>query len=206
MKIRLQRHSDGDTSVAIRFRHDSNLTRRELYNLIWSHEMPQVAAHLGFSEWQIRQICENHRVPLPTAAFWRDNAAGRRAEQAIFTSTMDTALEVISFKGTKPTTPLPVTPKIIAPKREVVARARPKPAEWAKVDKPHPAPLSVAAALRTAKPDKNSVVFARGADIPSTSVGQASVERAIFVLAAIIRDLERRCTAIKLSGQWSTAG
>ncbi|MGX1786531.1 hypothetical protein ACWIGM_07330 [Bosea sp. NPDC055332] len=66
----------------------SHLTRRQLYNLIWSHEMPQFAAHLGISEWEIRQICESHRVPLPKAAFWRDKAAGRPAKQAIFTSTM----------------------------------------------------------------------------------------------------------------------
>ncbi|CAN7521967.1 hypothetical protein LJR090_004347 [Bosea sp. LjRoot90] len=188
----------------------SNLTRRQLYDPIWSHELSQVSAHLGISEWQIRQICESHRVPLPTAAFWRDRADGRRTKQAVFMSTMDAALEVISFKGTQPTTPLPVsepapTPKIVAPKREVVARARSKRAEWAKVDKPYPALLQVAAVLRTAKPDKNGVVFARGADIPSTSVGQASVERAIFVLDAIIRDLERRGIGIKLSGQWFSA-
>ena len=188
----------------------SNLTRRQLYDLIWSHEMPQVAEHLGISEWEVRQICESHRVPLPKAAFWRDRAAGRPVKQAIFTSTIDAALEVISFKGTKPTTPLPVseparTPKIIAPKREVAARVRPRPSEWTKVDKPHVALLPVAAALRTAKSDKIGVVFARGADIPSTPVGQASVERAIFVLDAIIRGLERRGIGTKLSGQWFSA-
>lgn len=188
----------------------SSLTRRQLYDLIWLHEMPQVSAHLGISEWQIRQICESHRVPLPTAAFWRDKAAGRRAKQAIFTSTMDAALEVISFEGTTPTTPLPVpgpasAPKVSLPKREVAPRARLQRAEWAKVEKPHPALLPVATALRSAKPDKNGVVFARGADIPSTSVGQPSVERAVFVLDAIFRDLERRGIGIKLSGQWFSA-
>jgi len=188
----------------------SDLTRRQLYDLIWSHELPQVAAHLGVSDWHIRQICEIHRVPLPTAAFWRDRAAGRRAKQAIFTSTMDVALEVISFKGSKPFAPLPVsepapTVKVVTPKREVVPRARPKQTEWAKIDRPHPALLPVAAALRTAKPDERGVVFARGADIPSTSVGRPSIERAIFVLDAIIRDLERRGIGIKLSGQWFSA-
>lgn len=65
-----------------------------------------MAAHLGISAWQIRQICENHRVPFPTAAFWRDRAAGKRARQAIFTSTMNAALELITLNPTSPSEPL----------------------------------------------------------------------------------------------------
>jgi len=37
-------------------------TRRQLYDLIWPHEMPQVAEHLGISEWQIRQ-CQTAAIP-----------------------------------------------------------------------------------------------------------------------------------------------
>ncbi|CAD5273118.1 conserved hypothetical protein [Bosea sp. 62] len=187
----------------------SNLTRRQLYDLIWSHEMPQVAEHLGISEWQIRQICEDHRVPLPKAAFWRDKAAGRRTKQAIFTTTMDATLEVITFNGSKPIAPLPtVSPAPVrppaAPKRELPKKARAKGVEWVKVAQPHHALLAVAKELRAKKPDAHGVVITSGDTTPHTSVGFPSVERAIFVLDRIFRDLETRGIGIKLSRQWFT--
>lgn len=188
----------------------SHLTRRQLYDLIWSHEMPQVAAHLGISEWQIRQICENHRVPLPTAAFWRDRAAGKRGKQAIFTTTMDATLEVITFSGSKPIAPLPTTkPAPVSPpearKRELPKKIRPKGVEWVKVAQPHHALVAVTKELRAKKPDDHGVVIISGEKIPYTSVGFPSVERAIFVLDKIFRDLDTRGVGIKLSRQWFTA-
>lgn len=188
----------------------SNLTRRQLYDLIWSHEMPQVAAHLGISEWQIRQICENHRVPLPTAAFWRDKAAGRRVKQAIFTTTMDAMLEVITFSSNKPIASLPIAKSApvsqpAAPKHELPRKPRPKGVEWVTVAQPHHALLAVAKELRTKKPDDHSVVIITGEKIPYTSVGLPSVERVIFILDKIFRNLEARGISIKLSRQWFTA-
>lgn len=187
----------------------SHLTRRQLYDLIWSHEMPELVEHMGISEWQIRQICENHRVPLPTAAFWRDKAAGRKAKQAIFTSTMDATLEIITFSGSGTIAPLPAKPAPVsppaAPKHELPRRARAKGVAWAKVTQPHHALLAVVKELRTKKPDDHGVVIVSGEKIPYTSVGLPSVERAIFVLDRIFRDLERRGIGIKLSRLWFTA-
>lgn len=188
----------------------SRLSRRQLYDLIWSHEMPQVAEHLGISEWQIRQICENHRVPLPTAAFWRDRAAGKKAKQAIFTSTMDATLEVITLSGSKPIAPLPIAkPAPIrppaAPMHELRRKARPSGVAWVTVAQPHYALLAVAKELRTKKPDDHGVVIIGGETIPYTSIGLPSVERVIFVLDKIFRDLETRGIGIKLSRQWFTA-
>jgi hypothetical protein len=174
----------------------SHLTRRQLYDLIWSHEMPQVAAHLGTSEWQIRQICENHRVPLPTAAFWRDRAAGRRAKQAIFTSTMNAALELITFNPTSPLEPLaaieaPPAPaaKRATPKREPTARTRVIPVEWHEVERPHQLLAATAKALRSAKADQHGIVVVGAEQIPAMSLAQASVERAVFILDGLFQRL-----------------
>jgi hypothetical protein len=184
----------------------SHLTRRQLYDLIWSHEMPQVAAHLGISEWQIRQICENHRVPLPTAAFWRDITAGRKAKQAIFTSTADAQLELISLAPTKTPVPLAAVglpPIAIAkpapPRREPVVKIKADPVEWQRVANPHSLLLPLAKALRSTKPNRNGVIEVAGESIPSMSIAKGSVERAIFVLDDLIKRLVAQDIACALS-------
>lgn len=188
----------------------SNLTRRQLYELVWDHPVPEVASHLGLPESLLRQICEAHRVPVPKAAFWRDKAAGGRAKRAVFTSTLDAALEVVEFEQTERSAPLvtssasPIT-KPKPPKNLPATPRRPGRTEWTIVDNPHPALRLVAKALRTAKPDSHGVVTAAGDNIPGTSVGQPSVERSIFILDVIFRDLERRNIDIATSRQWLTA-
>ncbi|MDU0343034.1 hypothetical protein [Bosea rubneri] len=174
----------------------SHLTRRQLYDMIWSHEMTQVVAHLGISEWQIRQICESHRVPLPTAAFWRDRAAGRRAKQAIFTSTMNAALELITYNPTSPSEPLAAIeapPAAVAkpatPKRAPTARSPVIPVEWCEVERPHQLLAATAKALRSAKPDQHGIVVVGAEQIPAMSLAQASVERAVFILDGLFQRL-----------------
>ncbi len=191
----------------------SHLTRRQLYDLIWSHEMPQVATHLGITESQIRQICEGHRVPLPTTAFWRDRAAGRKAKQAIFTSTADAQLELISLNPTKTPVPLAAVeqpPVAIAkpaqPRREPVIKIKVEPVEWQKVATPHSLLLPLAKALRSTKPNRNDVIEVAGEAIPSMSIAKGSVERAIFVLDDLIRRLVAQDIACTVSRQHFTVG
>lgn len=189
----------------------ASLTRRQLYDLIWSHEMPKVAAHLGISEWQIRQICENHRVPLPTAAFWRDKAAGRRAKQAIFTTTANAQLELITLGPTKTPVPLAaVEPPPVAmakpppPRREPAVKIKVEPVEWQEVANPHSLLLPLAKALRSTKPNRNGAIEVAGESIPSMSIAQGSVERAIFVLDDLIKRLVAQDIACTLSRQHFT--
>lgn len=187
----------------------SHLTRRQLYDLLWSHEMPQVAAHLGISEWEVRQICESHRVPLPKAAFWRDRATGRPVKQAIFTSTMDAALELITFKPTRPSEPLVAVvavakqaPPLRPPRREPTVKATP--VEWQKVANPHPLLRPLAQALRSTKTNRYGVIEVAGEMIPAMSIAQGSVERAIFVLDGLIERLVAQGIACTLSRQHFT--
>jgi hypothetical protein len=69
----------------------SHLTRREIYNLIWEEPFDGVAAKLGVNEWLLRNLCERHRVPIPTPAYWRAKLAGKKAKLAVFVDTKNPA-------------------------------------------------------------------------------------------------------------------
>ena len=205
-KVRLRRQAGSNRLPSFGALMPSHLTRRQLYDLVWSHEMPQVAAHLGVPEWQIRQICENHRVPLPTAAFWRDNVTGWKAKQAIFTSTADALLELISLNPTKTPVPLaaverpPVAiAKPASPRRAPAIKIKVEPVEWQRVANPHSLLLPLAKALRSTKPNRNGVIEVAGELVPSMSIAEGSVERAIFVLDDLIKRLIAQDIACTLS-------
>ncbi|MGS2739982.1 hypothetical protein [Sinomicrobium sp. M5D2P17] len=46
------------------------ITRRELYNLVWSKPITHIAKEYGFSDNGIRKICKMHDIPLPRSGYW----------------------------------------------------------------------------------------------------------------------------------------
>lgn len=51
-------------------------TRRQLYDLVWSHPMSKVAADLGISDVGLAKTYRKHRVPTPGRGYWARLVAG----------------------------------------------------------------------------------------------------------------------------------
>ena len=47
-----------------------NITREELYNLVWSKPVIYIAKVYGYSDSGIRKICKKHNIPLPKLGYW----------------------------------------------------------------------------------------------------------------------------------------
>jgi hypothetical protein len=188
----------------------SHLTRQQMYTLVWTSPLSEVASQLGLSEWALKELCDRHRVPIPKPSFWRDKADGKRPKQAIFTTTDDARLELIPLDPTIPIEanvriPPPRIPEV--PTRESILRmkANAEPGDWTPVERPHPLLAPTARALRNAKPDRDDTVSVGGENIPWMSLGQASVERAIFILDSLLRSLIAQGITCTLSRKEFTA-
>lgn len=46
------------------------LSRKELYDLVWSKPVTHIAKAYGFSDNGIRKICKKHNIPLPKSGYW----------------------------------------------------------------------------------------------------------------------------------------
>lgn len=53
------------------------LTREELYALVWAKPVAQVAKDWGLSDVGLAKLCRRHCVPLPYRGFWARKAAGQ---------------------------------------------------------------------------------------------------------------------------------
>lgn len=46
------------------------LTRKELYDLVWSKSVNQIAKQNNVADSDIRKICKQHNIPLPKSGYW----------------------------------------------------------------------------------------------------------------------------------------
>jgi hypothetical protein len=53
-----------------------NLSRRQLYDLVWSKPILSLAKEYGFSDVGFSKICRRHNIPLPPRGYWAKISAG----------------------------------------------------------------------------------------------------------------------------------
>lgn len=54
----------------------TQLTREQLYELVWSEPMQVIAPRLGLSDVGLKKVCNRLRVPTPGRGYWAKKAAG----------------------------------------------------------------------------------------------------------------------------------
>jgi len=47
------------------------ITRKELYNLVWSKPITVLAKELVFDAYNLRKLCKKHNIPLPESGYWQ---------------------------------------------------------------------------------------------------------------------------------------
>ena len=53
------------------------ITRKQLYDLIWSKPLTKVQLELGLTYAQIRSICKELKIPIPGSGFWIKQQYGK---------------------------------------------------------------------------------------------------------------------------------
>jgi hypothetical protein len=71
-------HDEAVMSIEIRKAHSKELTRQELYELVWSMRMTKVGKQLEISDVAVRKICIKYDIPRPPQGYW---ASERRRRQ-----------------------------------------------------------------------------------------------------------------------------
>lgn len=75
------------------------LTRRALFDLVWSRPLTKIAAEFGISSVALHKICDKHRVPLPGRGYWAKLAAGQKVPSALYREIADAQLNEVRIFG-----------------------------------------------------------------------------------------------------------
>ncbi len=87
---------------------EQNLTRRTLYDLVWSKPMTKVAEEFQISDVVLKKIYQKHRVRTPPRGYWTKKQAGQSVTQALFHQITDPALDRVAVDSVKANLPAPV--------------------------------------------------------------------------------------------------
>ena len=60
------------------------LTRRELYDLVWSKPMMRVAEQFGITGTGLAKICKRSAIPIPPRGYWAKLQHGKKVKQDPF--------------------------------------------------------------------------------------------------------------------------
>lgn len=170
------------------------LTRKAMYDLVWSKPMSKVAQDFGISDVALKKICEKHRVPTPPRGYWAKKEFGKPVKQVRFVETADPLDKKITIQGSNQADlPEPVREIL---QRSRVARTARSPVSVSDhqsspipLDLVHPAIAETAKKLRTQKPNKDGVVSAASGGCCGVDISAVHVERCIAVLDALARAL-----------------
>src|SRR5690348_3025315 len=55
----------------------AKMTRRELYDLVWSQPMLTLAKRFGISDVALGKVCRKHNIPRPYPGYWAQKQANK---------------------------------------------------------------------------------------------------------------------------------
>ena len=175
------------------------LSRKELYDLVWSKPMSALAKEYGLSDRGMAKLCIRNSIPVPPRGYWAKKEAVQPVKQPDFHPTPRGNQDRISIHGN----PLPPEVKAVLDeekqKRQETPRAKTKPLKA--VSEQHKAIQATVNALRKAKPDKVGVVHATGEKHCGVSISTGCAERVISILDTLCCGLEERSLILQPAGK-----
>lgn len=57
---------------------NKQVSRKELYNLIWKKPIMTIAAEYGFSDRGLGKLCEKYKIPVPPRGYWQKVKSGQK--------------------------------------------------------------------------------------------------------------------------------
>jgi hypothetical protein len=109
------------------------LTRRELYNRVWTVPRSRVAIELTISAIGLAKACRRHSIPVPGRGYWQRLAAGLAPQRPLLTGDAEGPIDIqtrptregtADGRGREPSAALPEAAPEQAPVNEITIPAR----------------------------------------------------------------------------------
>lgn len=155
------------------------LTRKELYNLVWSKPMSKLALDFGMSNVALKKKCEKYEIPTPGVGHWARIRAGYPDEREKLPPAPEGLGDEVEFDHT----------------RQAQLEGRPPPPTVpvaTKLVDPHPVVVWLEGALAKASLDRHGRHVVGYDRSPIACVWKPTIPRALLLLDALYKALERQ--------------
>jgi hypothetical protein len=145
----------------------AELSRQELYDLMWASPATKVAADFGISDVAVLKHCIKKHVPRPTRGYWAKIAAGHKPRKKPLPPTVQETFELDVQRRISKTLPLPEPGAPL-----------------------HPLAAEMLVALKKLKPDYQKLTHLKEPAFPDINISKSLVERAAQSVHVLLHGLE----------------
>lgn len=166
----------------------TKMTRRELYERVWSDPVTKIAQDLGISDVALHKICKKYEIPKPARGHWAKLAAGKPTEKRPLPE--DGASIEISISRSL-ARKLPAAVQEASRKAAVLAKAGAAGcATDDSISAVHPIIGRLSGKLAKAKSDKTGFIELQSKKLFSVRVSADVIPRVKDILAALVTQAE----------------
>jgi integrase len=76
--------------------------REDLYNLVWTSPVSEIAMRLGVSDVALAKLCRRAGIPIPGRGYWQEAESGRAVEPTPLCEPPTGLPELLRIRGTRP--------------------------------------------------------------------------------------------------------
>ncbi|VTT98784.1 Uncharacterized protein OS=Kordia algicida OT-1 GN=KAOT1_19457 PE=4 SV=1 [Gemmataceae bacterium] len=168
------------------------LTRRELYDVVWSAPMSQVCQDYNISDVALAKTCKRHHVPSPPRGYWAQLRTGGNVKKPALKPVADPTLEKIEIDRRARSEVVSSTHKEAQDNATAEKKAENKIVVTDNSTELHPLVDRTVKSLTSAKPNERGLVRPRAMRCLEVEVSPAAIDRAGRVMDALVRALESR--------------
>jgi hypothetical protein len=165
---------------------ERQVTRESLYDQVWAKPLRILAAEYGVSHAAVVRLCELLNVPRPAVGHWVRLRLRLSVEQPPLPPPI-------------PGQPTTATMGPSSLRLTVLEREQPTVVVADNLTRPHPAVHLLLRQLRECKPDEHGILGIRGTDGAAFRASKATRGRALRILDALFKALEKRGHAVTAS-------
>lgn len=168
------------------------LTRKELYQMVWSKPVTKWSKEFGLSDVGFAKICKKMKVPLPGRGYWAMVQKGLKLNRPVLKPIHDPNQSVVEIRkrvsgavksnSTDEDDPLVLFEKL--PKNKIIVPER--------LHSPHSLVKTTVASLKSRGVDKYGRIMTHGLSCLNVRVSKALLPRAFRIMNTIIKELEKR--------------
>jgi hypothetical protein len=177
------------------------LTRKELYQMVWSKPVTKWSREFGLSDVGFAKICKKMKVPLPGRGYWAMVQKGLKLTRPVLKPIHDSNMSVVEIhkrtsepvesKNTEESDPLVLFEKL--PENKIIVPER--------LHSPHPLIKTTEALLKSRGVDKYGRINNHRLSCLNVRVSKALLPRALRIMDTIIKELEKREMKIYIKGR-----
>ena len=173
------------------------LTRRGLYDKVWSKAMRKLGPELGISDVGLKKLCRRFKIPTPPAGYWAKVAHGKKVRKPRFVKWPEDDDPEYGFT-------FPVIGEGLPPGEQLATEVKQQAEPIIVPDKlvdPHPLIVATEKSLLAAGKDDEGLVWPRAKKTLNIHVSPENVPRAMRIMDAFVKALEARSLPVKVVDQ-----